>query len=197
MPLCAIEIVLQVLIILFKSEKNNARIVIVLEKKCISVLKKMLSKQRLTVDEWNQLSNIYVEYEIRLRNHETIEEQEVRILRAVVKRLGCDISKEVRDIFFMYYGQDGIPYNDKTKGRLQSEQKKRLHEELHALKNKIEINKINNKDYKKEEKRCDEILSSLEYNNKDISRDSYCNEKAYKSFRVVPNKNGISKIYHG
>lgn len=65
-----------------------------------------------------------------------------------------------------------------------------LHKELHRLKKKIEICKINNEDYSKLEERLNKILRELNYSD-NTKRDNY---KPFNGYRVAVNK-GYIKIY--
>lgn len=62
-----------------------------------------------------------------------------------------------------------------------------MHQELHLLKKKVEICKLNNENYKEIEQRIEAILRELKYPI-NVSRENY---RAFAGFRVAPNEHNI------
>ena len=99
---------------------------------------------------------------------------------------------EVRDIITTISEIDDKLYAEVLEKYKNYTRKQALHRELHILKQKIFLCKMNNEKYNDYEKQLNEIL--MELNFPIINRES--NERAYLGFREVPT-NGYIKIYKG
>lgn len=101
-----------------------------------------------------------------------------------------DIIKELATIDYQKVRDTIDKYN-------KDQEIKKLHAELHELKNKIILAKFHNEDYTAFEKKLGYVMRKLGYKRK-YSHAYYSNkpQKCFGGFRVAPSK-GYMKIYHG